>query len=265
MKMPIGVIDSGVGGASILKAMLKELPNENYVFLADTLNAPYGNKSKRYIQEKVLNLVNFLVLKRGIKMLVVACNTATAVAKTSILQKFPNLPCVFVEPPIKTAIDYGKKNILILATKRTLKSNKTIKYYSKIAKKKKIKIKKLFIKDLAKYIDNFHDKPIKIDNLLRQNIKNFNYDAIVLGCTHYNFVKKNLKKLMPNADIISCESGVAKRTKYLLGKIEGIQNSYFATKKDYKNIEIILTGENLSVHARLMSMFPGAISAEEEK
>ena len=88
MKLPIGVIDSGVGGASILKEIIKQLPNENYVFVADTLNAPYGDKSSKKIVSFVLEIVRFLVLKRGIKILVVACNTASAIAKESILKEF---------------------------------------------------------------------------------------------------------------------------------------------------------------------------------
>lgn len=265
MELPIGVIDSGVGGASILKAIIKELPSENYVFVADTLNAPYGDKKSKKIIEYVLKIVNFLVVKRGIKMLVVACNTATAIAKESILKNYPSLPCVFVEPPIKTAIDSGKKRILVLATKRTLKSNKTLKYYSLIARTRGIKVKKMFIKELATYIDNFYEnEPQKIDYLLKKNIKNKGYDAIVLGCTHYNFVKSNIKKILPKAEIISCEKSVARRTKYILNRLEGESKIYYKTIKNYSNVELILTGQNASVLARLTSMFPGAVTAHEE-
>lgn len=265
MDLPIGVIDSGVGGASILKDIIKELPSENYVFVADTLNAPYGDKTSKKIIDYVLKIVNFLVLKRGIKMLVVACNTASAIAKESILKNFPSLPCVFVEPPIKTAIDSGKKRILVLATKRTLRSNKTLKYYSFIAKSKGVKIKKMFIKDLAKYIDDYPNEPLKIDELLKNSIKNKGYDAVVLGCTHYNFVKPNIKKILPKAEIISCEKSIAKRAKYILNRLEGESKIYYKTIKDYSNVELILTGQNASVFTRLTSMFPGAVTAHEEK
>lgn len=264
MKLPIGVIDSGVGGASILKEIIKQLPNENYVFVADTLNAPYGDKSSKKIVSFVLEIVRFLVLKRGIKILVVACNTASAIAKESILKEFPNLPCVFVEPPIKTAVDKGKKNILILATKRTLKSNKTIKYYEMLAKSKKIKIKKLFIKNLAKFIDDYSNDMNKIDALLKENIKNKNYDAVVLGCTHYNFVKANIKRILPNAEIISCEKSVASRTNYILNKVEGDTKNNYKPIKRYTNLELVLTANNPSVMARLSSMFPGATTAHKE-
>ena len=112
MELPIGVIDSGVGGASVLKAIITALPDEKFVYLADTQNAPFGDKKTKDIIKFTLGLVDFLVQKRAIKMLIVACNTASAVAKQSILATFPSLPCVFVEPPIKMAVDDGKKDIL---------------------------------------------------------------------------------------------------------------------------------------------------------
>ena len=261
MELPIGVIDSGVGGASILKAMIYALPDEKFVFLADTKHAPYGNKSNKEVIKLTLNLVDYLVQKRAIKMLIVGCNTSTAIAKNAILENFPSLRCVFVEPPIKTAIDNGKKRVLLLATKGTLKNNKTIKYYSRVAKKKKIKIDKLFIKNLAYVIDN---NPLLIDQLLSENIKNKNYDSVVLGCTHYNFIKDNLKRILPESEIISCEKSIAKRVKSLIVGTATVSPKFYPRKK-FDNVEIILTEYNKNVYLRLNSMFPGCVTAHEEK
>ena len=261
MELPIGVIDSGVGGASILKAMTYALPDEKFVYLADTKNSPYGNKKKQEINRLTLNLVDFLVQKRAIKMLVVGCNTMSAVSKQSILTQFPSLPCVFVEPPIKTAVDANKKNMLILATRATLNNNKTIKYYSKLAKKQDLKITKLFINDLAYKIDN---EPFSVDELLKKKIKNRHFDAVVLGCTHYNFIKENLKKILPTAEIISCEKNIANRVKSLLLS-SGQTSQKFYLRKKFNNVEIILTEYNKSVYSRIKSIFPGCISAHKEK
>ena len=260
MDMPIAVIDSGVGGASILKAMVSVLPDENFVYLADTKNAPYGDKNKKVIIKLTLDLVDFLVQKRAIKMLVVGCNTMSAVAKKEILAKFPSLPCVFVEPPIKTAIDKGKKNILVLATKTTLKFNKTLQYYANLSSLKGVKIHKLFIKELAQNIDN---QPHLVDELLKRKIKNKNFDAVVLGCTHYNFIKRNLSKILPHAEIISCEKNVALRCKNLIFTARNFSYK-FHSRKTFNNVEIILTSYNSSVYSRLTSIFPGCKSAEEE-
>lgn len=257
MQMPIGVIDSGVGGASILKACARLINNENFVFLADTKNAPYGHKSKKEIVKLTLQMVDFLVQKRAIKLLIVGCNTASAIAKQEILKKYPSLPCVFVEPPIKMAIDKGKKNILILATRQTLKNNLTIKYYEKQAKVKGVKISKCYIKDLAKIIDsNTSSKNIK--TLLKDNLPNKEFDSIVVGCTHYNFIKYELKQILPSAEIISCEKNIARQVKNILIKHEGS----FLINKNVKNqqIEIILTEHNQNVKNRLDNLFPNNIS-----
>ena len=255
MNFPIGFIDSGIGGASILKSLLSKLPSENYVYFADVSNAPYGGKSKKTIEKCVLNAVRFLVEKRAIKLLVVACNTASSAAKEKILKEFPALLCVFVEPPIKVAIDKNKQNILILATKRTLKNNKNLKLYTKSCKKKKIKIKKLFIKNLAYLVDNkFEDKNL-IKKTLTKRIKNKDYDAVVLGCTHYNFLKKEIKSCLKNAEIISCEKGVVKRI------LEIYKNNKMQCEKP--SIEIILNGENSLVASRLAHMFPSANTTQK--
>ena len=257
MDMPIGVIDSGVGGASILQALTIVMPQETYVFFADTFHAPYGNKSNKEVREIVLSGVKFLVEKRNIKMLVVACNTASAAAKNAILAKYPYLPCVFVEPPIKTAISDGKKDILVLATKRTLQDNQLIAYYSKISKKLHIKIKKIFISDLATAIDE-NDRE-KIKTLLQSKIKH-NYDAIVLGCTHYNFIKQELQFLYPESEIFSCEFAVARRAESLL-----YERKMLLLHNQKRSIEIVLNSNNNGVRDRLRKLFPNQISTQKEE
>ena len=256
MEMPIGVIDSGVGGASILQALTVVMPQENFVFFADTFHAPYGNKTNKQVKQTVLAIVDFLVKKRNIKMLVVACNTASATSKSAILEKYPYLPCVFVEPPIKTALNCGKKNILVLATKRTLKDNKLIAYYSKLSKKMHYKLDKIFIKDLATAIDENDKNNITI--LLKNNIKQ-NYDAIVLGCTHYNFIKFELKKLFPNAEVFSCEFAIAKRAESLLHERKMLPSCQKGS------VEIILNSNNKKVRNRLLKLFPNQISTQKEE
>ena len=255
MQLPIGVIDSGLGGASILKACKELLKEENFVYLADTQNAPYGNKRKKEIIKLTLDLVDFLVQKRAIKLLVVACNTASATAKQAILTKYPSLPCVFVEPPIKMAFDKNKKNILILATKQTLKQNLTIKYYQKLSKNKKVKITKCFIEDLASAIDKNYNSS-KIKKLLKENLPDKNFDCVVLGCTHYNFIKYEIKQVLPHASIIACEKNIAMQVKNILFKREVKQGQ----KNNAQQIEILLTEHKKEIKERLTKLFPTSIS-----
>ncbi len=252
MNFPIGFIDSGVGGASILKAVEKLLPYENFVFFADTLHAPYGNKKKRILLKIILNNVKYLVEKRNIKLLVVACNTATAVAKEEILKNFPFLPCVFVEPPLKPAVEDKNKKILVLATKRTIENNSIIKHYKNISKACNFAVETLYISNLATLIDNQNN--VEINKVLKENIKE-NFDAIVLGCTHYNFIKNNIAKLFPNLKIYSCENAVAKRVVYL------IETNKLTSNFNRGEIEIITNSQNIAVTRRMMFMFPKHISS----
>src|SRR5574344_850258 len=231
-KLPIGVLDSGIGGASILKEIINILPKEKFIYLADTKNLPYGNKSKNKILKIVRENANYLIKNFHIKMLVIACNTASSVS-SNILRKELNIPIICIEPPIKPAIECGYKKILILATKRTLKSNQTIKNNIKIIKNKNKKlnkdekntIKKLAIKNLASEIDkNFKNLEL-LKEILNKNLKKYSeYDAIVIGCTHYNFIKDLIQDILTETKIISCERPVANRTKYILERDNLISN-----------------------------------------
>lgn len=249
-RFPIGILDSGIGGASILKEIIKILPNERFVYMADTKNLPYGNKSKRKIMNIVQENVENLIKNYKIKLLVLACNTASSVCSNSLRKKV-NIPVICVEPPIKPAIECGFQNILVLATKRTLKSNQTLKNNiknikiknRKLDKSQKINIKKLGIKSLASEIDKNCNHLDYVQDLLDKKLNRYkNYNAVILGCTHYNFIKKQIQKSLPFTKIISCEMAVAKRTKFILER-ENLASK--ATKKE-KNI-IILTKTNFKL------------------
>lgn len=246
--LPIGVLDSGIGGASILKEVIKIIPNEKYVYLADRKNMPYGNKSKRRILKIVEENTRFLINKHRIKMLIIACNTASSVCSKSLRKQF-NIPIICIEPPIKPAIECGYKKILILATKRTLKSNKTIKRNIKLVKQKnksfnkidKITIKKLAIKNLASEIDKNFNNFNSLQKFLDEKLNQYkNFDAVITGCTHYNFVKEQIQNAMPDTKIISCEVPAAKRAKFILE----LENLKIDLELKPKNI-IILTKPNL--------------------
>jgi glutamate racemase len=201
-KLPIGVLDSGIGGASILKEVINILPNEKFVYLADTKNMPYGNKSKRKILKIIEANTHFLINKYRIKMLIIACNTASSVCSNNLRKQF-NIPIVCIEPPIKPALECGYKKILILATKRTLKSNKTIKNNIKLIRNKnkflskteKIIIKKVSINNLATEIDKNFNNFNSLQKLLNEKLNQYKtFDAVITGCTHYNFIKEQIQK-----------------------------------------------------------------------
>ena len=205
---PIGIFDSGIGGTSILKEINCLLPNENCIYLADSKNAPYGNKPKEDILQ--LSIKNTeLLINKGCKLIVVACNTATTNAIAYLRANY-DIPFIGIEPAIKpAALNTQTKAIGILATKGTLSSQlfhrTTDLYASGIEVIEQdgdgivplIENGKLDSQDMRLLLE-FYLKP-----MLEKNI-----DFLVLGCTHYPYLIPILAKILP-ADIKIIDSGLA--------------------------------------------------------
>ena len=222
---PIGIFDSGVGGTSILKEIHALLPNENCIYLADSKNAPYGNKSKNEIIS--LSIKNTeLLLSRGCKIIVVACNTATTNAIAHLRATY-NVSFIGIEPAIKpAALNTQTKTVGILATKGTLSSelfHETSDLYAHNIDVIEqvgdgivplIESGKLNSKEMKSLLESY------INPMIERNI-----DHLVLGCTHYPYLIPILRKLLPeNVNIIDSGLAVAKQTKAVLTK-ENILNS----------------------------------------
>lgn len=213
---PIGIFDSGVGGTSIWKEIVALLPYENTIYLSDSKNAPYGEKSKQQIIE--LSIKNTeLLLKKGCKIIVVACNTATTNA-ISILRENYNIPFIGIEPAIKPAALQTKSNTIgILATKGTLNSKLFEETSSKL--NKEIIIKEVIGKGLVELIENGNLHSKEMTALLSSYIlplKN-KIDCLVLGCTHYPYLIPQIQKIVGNSiQIIDSGQAVAKQTKAIL-------------------------------------------------
>lgn len=219
---PIGVFDSGIGGLSILKALRAELPNESFVYVADSGNAPYGEKGEAFVMDRSLHIAKTLVEQHGIKALVVACNTATAAAVKVLRDRYPDLPLVGVEPALKPAVQHSKtKRIAVMATRGTLESHKFATLKASLADQAE------FITQpcdgLAAAIEA-QDTP-KIIALLSVytpaigifGTQNGQIDTLVLGCTHYPFVS-DLLRAHTGADVRYIDTGepVARQTRRLL-------------------------------------------------
>lgn len=214
---PIGIFDSGIGGVTVFKSIQKLLPKENILYLSDNLNSPYGNKSKKEIQE--LSLINSEWLaNNGCKVIVVACNTATT-NSISLLRKTFKLPFIGVEPAIKpAAINTKTGNIGILATKGTLSSNlfniTSNDYCSKI------NIIEKNGDGLVEMIENGILNGTEIEDLLIKFLNPMiksNIDHLVLGCTHYPLIKDSIIKILPNnVKVLESGEAVAKQTKKIL-------------------------------------------------
>lgn len=208
----IGMFDSGIGGLTVLKELRKLLPNENYIYYADSKNNPYGEKSDSELMNIVTNIVDFLISK-DVKIIVIACNTATTRCINRLRKMYPNMIFVGTEPAIKVACDKNFKNTLVMATPGTIKSERTHELV-KLNKRSDQKITLLPCKGLADAIESGNkDRVNKVLHKLLDKYTNQNIDSIVLGCTHYPHAKKNIKEIFPNAKLIDGNKGVSKQVK----------------------------------------------------
>ncbi|MDO9276371.1 MAG: glutamate racemase [Lutibacter sp.] len=218
-QQPIGLFDSGIGGTSIWKEVVKLLPNENTIYLADSKNAPYGEKTSEEIIALSIKNTEFL-LSKGCKLIIVACNTATTNA-IDYLRKNYSIPFIGIEPAIKPAALLSKTGAIgILATKGTLSSKlfeKTTKEYTK-----NMTTIEQDGEGLVPLIEEGKLNSPEINELLLTYLKpmlNFNIDHLVLGCTHYPYLIPQIKKIIGDKiTIIDSGEAVAKQTKAVLEK-----------------------------------------------
>ena len=217
MPKPIGIFDSGVGGTSIWKEVAKMLPNENTIYLADSANAPYGEKSKEEILRLSIKNTEYL-LNAGSKLIVVACNTATTNA-IDYLRAHYSVPFIGIEPAIKPAALHTKtKKVGILATKGTLSSSlfhTTSKLFGEGITVLEQEGKGLVELVEAGKIDSPEMRSL-LATFLNPMLKK-NMDCLVLGCTHYPYLIPVLKEILPNnINIIDSGEAVARQTKTVL-------------------------------------------------
>lgn len=214
--MKVGLFDSGLGGLTVLNAIAKTLKGADIFYVADTLYAPYGDKSKEEIFARCDKITRYLLEKYSIDALVVACNTATSIIIKHLRQIFPNLIIIGIEPGIKPAINKTKTgNIGILATASTLNGEKYRILVDELTKEHDVKLFEQACVGLVQQIEKGETKAFQtysmLENWLKPMLHN-RVDTIVLGCTHYPLVKQTIKDIM-GEDIIIIDTGdaIAKR------------------------------------------------------
>lgn len=210
----IGIFDSGLGGLSIAQAIYKKLPQASILYCADHAFLPYGTKDKQELVKRSVKITQFL-LGNGAKIIVIACNTATAAAINDLRKTFTTVPFVGVEPPTKPALGGNSSDlILIAATKSTLKSDR----FQKLIKRFKIQ-NHIILKDFPHWVTwveegrhNQRDIKKLVKTELQQAINPNGLEKInkvVLGCTHYLFYQQFLQELLPQATIFNPADAVA--------------------------------------------------------
>lgn len=203
----IGVFDSGIGGVTVLKELIKILPNEDYIYYSDTINNPYGDKTSDEIINISDDIVNKLI-NMGCKIIVIACNTASAISKEYLRNKY-NVPIIAIEPAYKSVND---ESTLVMATKATINSDKFKILFNTYDNHNTILLSCSGLADLIE--EGNKDKIITyLENKIGKykGVKN-----VVLGCTHYPLIKEEITKVLGPVTFYDGSVGVAKHTKEVL-------------------------------------------------
>jgi glutamate racemase len=221
---PIGIFDSGIGGTSIWQEIHQLLPNEKTIYLADSKNAPYGQKSKQEIIDLSIKNTDFL-LQMNCKLIVVACNTATTNAIQELRAKY-TVPFIGIEPAIKPAATNSKtQTIGILATKGTLNSEL---FHRATEMFQDIRIIEQVGHGLVQLIEGGQINSIEMKQLLHSYLQpmiDADIDYLVLGCSHYPYLIPQIKKMLPDhIQIIDSGQAVARQTQKVLQEKVGVSN-----------------------------------------
>lgn len=216
----IGVFDSGVGGISVLKHIRALMPHEDLIYVADSKHAPYGNQTPGFIQARSFCLAEFL-LTQGVKALVVACNTATAAAVAGLRKRYPDLLIIGMEPALKPAVAATKTGVVgVLATSGTLKSAQFAALLDHYGQGVHVVTQACI--GLVERIERGELASASTEALLKKYVQpllDANADTLVLGCTHYPFVRPLIERLAgEHVVLIDTGAAVSKQLKHRLGE-----------------------------------------------
>lgn len=239
---PIAVFDSGAGGISVLKELVRLMPGENFIYFGDSLNAPYGTKPTDKVRELTIDSITKLI-NMGAKEAVVACNTATSAAVRNLRQMYPDVPVIGLEPAIKPAAlfsDGGR--VLVMATELTLREDKLHRLMDKYSDKADIIL--LPCPMLVEFAESGITGGNELDNYLNRILAPYinSVNAIVLGCTHFPLVRDAIQKAVGNIKLFDGGNGAAREAKRRLEKLDLLSNN---TKGSIKFLSSLEGKENL--------------------
>lgn len=246
---PIGVFDSGLGGISVVRDIGRLLPNENIIYIGDNLNNPYGTKSKDEILKITLDVVDRLI-SMNVKAVLIACNTATSAAVRILREKY-DIPIIGMEPAIKPAVMENKGGTIgVLATVSTLKEKK---FQNNMEKFKDISnIYKIPTQELVELVENNIFSGDQINRVLDKHFyeyRDIRFDAIVLGCTHFIFLKDSISDYFKGIKIYDGNYGTVNRLKDVL-----ISYNILNSGEQMGRLEIIFTKENEKFKQRAIDL-----------
>lgn len=243
----IAVFDSGVGGISVLRELVHLCPGEEYLYFGDSANAPYGEKSTDQVRQLTLQAADML-LQRGVKALVVACNTATAAAIRELRQRYPDTIIVGIEPALKlAATQFPTGRIGIMATQVTLREEKLALQMERFPD---VQILRIPAPGLVELIEQGKADTPEAEALLKKILTPYagQLDALVLGCTHYPFVKDTIESILGDSTLLfDGGEGTARHTLRCLSERDllNITGGSVTIENSLQNADILTLSERL--------------------
>lgn len=235
---PIGIFDSGMGGISVLGEAIRYMPTENYIYYGDSLNAPYGIKTKEEIIELSEHICNYFIEKEC-KAIVIACNTATSVAAEYLRSRY-SIPVIGIEPALKPAVEKLETGaILVMATEVTLKEEKFKQLMDRTAQDREVI--KLACPSLVTLVENGITEGVEAEEAIRACFAEVDVSrvtGVVLGCTHFVFLRKAVRNVLGNQ--VALFDGNGGTVKHLLEILE--KNHLHDHEKHEATIQIINSG-----------------------
>ncbi len=252
---PIGFFDSGLGGISVLKTAFELMPNENYLYYSDYKNAPYGEKSEEEIKELSIAAAKVLY-DRGVKAIVVACNTATSASVKMMRDKF-NLPVISMEPAVKPALEVNGK-VLVLATPATVSQTRYKRLLERLDAGERVI--NIGCSGLVEMIEEGRTDKESITEYFSgrlEFLKEEKINAVVLGCTHYSFIESGIKDYLDsnycsNCSVFDGRFGTARQLKRVL-----VEKAMLCSDEKEGRVEFLTSGSKdlLEKYKKLFETF----------
>lgn len=256
--MKIGFFDSGIGGLTVLHQAMQVLPEEEFLFYADSEHVPFGEKTKEQIIRYTDEAVQFMLAK-GVKAVVIACNTATSVAITFLRSRY-KIPILGIEPAVKPAVEEcAGKRIMVMATPVTVREERLKNLIARVDCEHRVDL--LPMPKLVHFAEAGNFRSPEVTAYLCSQLAKYdlrNYSSLVLGCTHFNFFKDTMREIFPSSvDFLDGSEGTARHLAEVL-KQNGLLEHHPQTVEYYRSGCKITSPEELErirqLHQRLERM-----------
>ena len=255
---PVGVFDSGVGGLTVAREIMRQLPDERIVYFGDTARVPYGSKSRDTVLRYSRQIIRFL-RTREVKAIVIACNTATSAAASIMRQKY-TIPIIGIEPAVKPAVEQSHgRRVMVVATPLTIREEKLKNLVDRVDNAHHVDL--LPLPELVTFAEREEFNSPQVEAYLHKELSSYDlstYGELVLGCTHFNYFKDSFRKIMPSqVQIIDGNRGTVNQLKRILESTDRLEQSegkvrYFTSGREVVASEQLARMDRL--HARLEEM-----------